>query len=340
MYDYIIITHLPAFYKINLYNEVCKNKKIFLIFISSGSEERNKDFTNKEINFEYAIINKGAFEKRNIFFSIFKVLKIIFNLKFKKIIVGGWDSLEFWIIIFLNKKLKNCLALESTINETSKDKIKIIVKKLFLSKIDIIFASGKNHIKLAKYLNFKGKIIKTFGVGIINKINYKNQNKIFEKKFLCVARLVSEKNLENLIKIFNDIPSLNLTIIGSGPLEKKLKTIAKKNIQFISHVNNKEIYKYYLAHDVFILISNKEPWGLVIEEAMYFGLPVIVSNVVGCQDIINKKNGIFVDHMDNLKIKNAVLQLEKQDIYRKYKENALKNILFLNEKDTRQINCY
>uniref|UniRef100_UPI0018F874B6 glycosyltransferase n=1 Tax=Cronobacter malonaticus TaxID=413503 RepID=UPI0018F874B6 len=48
--------------------------------------------------------------------------------------------------------------------------------------------------------------------------------------------------------------------------------------------------------DCFILPSLSEPWGLVVEEALTLGLPVIVSNHVGCDsDLINDKNGIVFD---------------------------------------------
>lgn len=43
MYDYLIVTHIPAFYKINLYNELSKKLKIFVVFIASNTDEKRAD---------------------------------------------------------------------------------------------------------------------------------------------------------------------------------------------------------------------------------------------------------------------------------------------------------
>lgn len=57
--------------------------------------------------------------------------------------------------------------------------------------------------------------------------------------------------------------------------------MAKDNIRFLGHVPNDSLPEIYERHDVFILPSRYEPWGLVVEEALFRGLPVIASDKVG-----------------------------------------------------------
>ena len=77
-YKYLILTNQPAFYKINLYNELNKKIKIFVIFIGEGSTIRNSDFLKGNMEFEYLILNNLSYEKRKKVNSLFK---LIVNMK-------------------------------------------------------------------------------------------------------------------------------------------------------------------------------------------------------------------------------------------------------------------
>jgi glycosyltransferase involved in cell wall biosynthesis len=65
-------------------------------------------------------------------------------------------------------------------------------------------------------------------------------------------------------------------------------------------VNQSQLGSYFAAADVFVLPSEFETWGLVVNEAMYFGLPVIVSDRVGCRHdlVIPGKTGEVFHHGD------------------------------------------
>lgn len=343
-YDYIIITHLPAFYKVNLYNEISKKKNIFVIFISNGSIIRTKDFTNSEIIFEYMYLNKGEFENRNKIFSVLKIASILLNKKYKKLIVGGWDLPEFWATVFLTKKEKNCIALESTLFESNIYGLRFLAKKIFLSRISIVFSSGLMHKKLAQALSFKGEIQITFGVGIINyiPIQTKKRNEINKKinKLLYIGRLSKEKNLSRLIETVNELPLIELTIIGAGPECEELKKLANKNIKFFDHVENKKLQDFFYSNDIFILPSLSETWGLVIDEAIYFGLPVLVSKYVGSAEelVIRPSLGLDFDPYSKIDIKNKILQITNTYNYALFKKNVLN--FHIIEKDQKQVHIY
>jgi glycosyltransferase involved in cell wall biosynthesis len=267
------------------------------------------------------------------------MIRLLNKLKYKKLVIGGWDLVEFWTALIISKKEKNCLALESTIYESPAIGIKSLFKKIFVSRVSIAFVSGAPHKKLMAALGFKGICKVTKGVGLINKPQISFVGKPFEGKFLCVARLSAEKNLEMLIEAFNGLP-FSLTIIGDGPLELGLKKLAKDNISFIPHVPNKQIGNYYLSHDALILPSLRETWGLVVEEALYYGLPAIVSNRVGsCDELIkNGINGMIFDPSAINGLRQSILYLSEEDNYEKIRGNVLRDGLA--KKDQDQINSY
>ena len=340
MYDLIIVTHIPAFYKVNLYNELAKKLDILVIFIAKSTNEvRANDFLILEKSrFEYKVLFDGDIEDRNIASNIYKLRRILRQHQYKKILIGGWNLKEFWYLVFTNHHSKNYLVLESTINESKIDLMRSTIKKIFLSRISIVFASGSLHRQLLKKLEYKGKVMITKGVGIINKPSLRYIKREYRKKFIYVGRLSKEKNIELLVDLFNDLKDFSLTIIGTGPLENSLKRRAKENIIFKGQVNNQQLKSYFDESNILMLTSISETWGLVVEEALYFGLPVIVSNNCGVCEIINEGiNGYIVDINNIEHIKDTILNLNN-NIYQKLVDGVEKSSI--NKKDLEQLGVY
>lgn len=328
IYDTVFITNIPAFYKINLYNEINKKKKIFVIFISEKSLNRTDDFYKGKKSFDYIILNKGFYETRNSLKSIIKLNKYLKKIKFRSIIIGGWDSLENWYCnLFCSNKEKGVIV-ESSEFESKKNGIKGFIKKFFLYNIDIAFVSGESQKKLLNDLGYRNKIVVTNGVGIFNYNKQKikiEQNIKKVENFLYVGRLAKEKNIEQLIRIFNNLPFLKLTIVGYGALEQKLKNMAKQNIVFLGEIENKKLGEIYKKNHVFILPSIVEPWGLVVEEAIANGLPVILSNRVGCKNIILNMNlGFEYDVNSDNELEEKIKKISKLEKYLELKTNINK----------------
>lgn len=335
-YEQIFITDLPSFYKIRLYNEIIKYQKIFVIFTYKNETSRNNDFLNYTKNFDYAFLSEGNVLKKTI--SLFSILK---NKKYKQLVIGGWNTIIDWIVAFISPKNKNAIVIESTCYDSSVKGIKGLIKKIFLSRISTAYVSGGLHKKLLQLLSFDRKIIITKGVGLYNLVpqpSYHPKDKI--TNFLYVGRLIEVKNLEYLIKVFNSLPELRLTIIGFGEKEKELKEIASENIHFVGAVKNTDLPKYYKENDVFVLPSLSETWGLVIEEALNNGLPCIISDRVGCQNDILKDeiNGLIFKLKEKDSLKNAILKMCNTQFY----NNLAKNISEQNpcEIEQHQVSSY
>ena len=92
----------------------------------------------------------------------------------------------------------------------------------------------------------------------------------------------------------------HLIFVGDGILRAELERYVKennlKNLHFAGFKNQTELPQYYALADIFVLPSGiGETWGLVVNEAMCFSLPVIVSDVVGCgQDLVRQNENGFV----------------------------------------------
>ena len=120
---------------------------------------------------------------------------------------------------------------------------------------------------------------------------------------LFAGRLAREKNLAALVQALRTCgqPQLSLLILGSGPQETQLRRDAQNlgsaNVFFRGFQSQEEVAKIYAAVDGLILPSLSEGWGLVVNEAMASGLPVLVSERCGCAaDLVREgENGFLLN---------------------------------------------
>ncbi len=279
-YNTLIITDLAAFYKLKLFNKIACKKEILVIFIESYGRNRNEDFYSGERQFDYKTLDGSNIKK------IREIISIIAKTKYENVIIGGWNSVLYWLVALMSKKKKNAVIVESSVLESKVEGSRALLKKLFLSRISKALVPGVSNEKLLCQLGFKGEIIKTHGVGLYNRNRRVPFRALHEdaKKFLYVGRLSIEKNLKSLITVFNDCPEWILEIVGFGPQEEQLKLMAKKNVIFRGAVKNTDLLEIYQKSDVFVLPSDREPWGLVVEEAINNGVPVALSSRVGAAE--------------------------------------------------------
>ncbi len=333
--DKIIITNLPSFYKINLYNEINKHCRILVVYTWDHSHGRNQDFFDGTMQFDHLNLKKGSISR------IFQLIRIIFSTNYKELILGGWDSVPLWVGAFVSAKKRNAVVVESSLHESSTNGIKGIIKRVFLARISKVYASGKSQKALVETLGFGRRVIITKGVGIFN---YIKQPKYTERqevtKFLFVGRLTAVKNLHFLINVFNSLPDCSLTIVGFGELEEELKKIAANNIVFTGAVANQQLSTVYQEHDVFILPSYSEVWGLVVEEALNNGLPVIVSDRVGCADEVIEEgvNGLIFKNNDEESLRQCVRTIQNIEVYNKMRKSISE--LNFEEIERTQAQCY
>lgn len=338
MYSLVFVTHLPAFYKVNLYNEIHKKSTIFVIFIAEGTgEHRSNDFTNlEEAKFPYKVLSEGSFQERSPWQNIRRLANLLKNISYKKMVLGGWDLWEYWFLALTQAKAKLCLALESNIYDCQVTGVKGFVKRLFLKRVTTVFASGSLHAKLLQRLSFQGKVIQTKGVGLLRSSSSKSQvPKTYKGSFLYVGRLSKEKNLEFLIEVFQEEKDKTLAIVGDGPDKKDLESMAPNKVHFLGSVPNQRLQTMFSNYDFLILPSLKEPWGLVVEEALYHNCPVIVSKSCGAVDLVHEGvNGYSFDPQSKESLQSVLNTLNYETLKKK---NYLADII---QKNKQQVNSY
>lgn len=156
------------------------------------------------------------------------------------------------------------------------------------------------------------------------------------KAFLYVGRLAEEKNVAGLLHAWlqyraegGDRP---LVLVGDGPEAATLKALAAGSpfaeaVSFPGLRSSRELLPFYADAGCFVLPSTREPWGLVVNEAMAAGLPVLVSDRCGCApDLVHEGvNGWVFDPEDGARLTallHTVAALSPEDAARMGRASA------------------
>ncbi len=235
----------------------------------------------------------------------------------------------------INKKYKIPFLTTECSSETAENLFPTPLKSSAISILKnsrAVTACSKTFSKV-----FKKKLdLKNIKVGTIYPVlPYDLSKKLILKKkknnkftFITVNRLDKNKNVKLIIRSFiKGFKNENaiLKIIGNGPEFKNLANICKSNntekkIIFIKNATRKKMKKEMSNSDCFLSSSFHETFGVVLIEALALGIPVISTKAEGPLDIVNKANGLLVNHDDI----NAYTNSMKKIFLKNKKFNSLK----------------
>jgi len=160
-----------------------------------------------------------------------------------------------------------------------------------------------------------------------NELNFDPQDFVF----VFVGRLVGDKGINELVDAFKSFDNSNVKLLLVGPLELKQDPIKEATIKEITNnkniisVGSKSDVRPYLAiSDVLVFPSYREGFPNVVLQAGAMELPCIVTNISGCNEIIEEgKNGIIIPPKNKLAIANAMnFVIENKDKKEFFRKNA------------------
>ncbi len=219
------------------------------------------------------------------------------------VVLAGYHRPEFWLQLVLARLMGKRVAVfcDSTLYDRPQSSLKRVLKRLFFARCHRVFCYGQR----------TGKYIESFGVprdrivtgcqAAALPLGYVPDEALLARlasapwrdapRFLYVGRLSVEKDLLTLLKAFAIVvmssPNAILRIVGSGPQRAELEAAARTSgiadkVVFAGSRSNEALYGEYSAATCLVLPSRSEPWGLVVNEALAYGCPVIVSDHCGC----------------------------------------------------------
>jgi glycosyltransferase involved in cell wall biosynthesis len=317
----------PASYTIDRNKKVYEPKKIEYCYLKNSSEASN-------ITSDATCLEGLSLRKKIKFLNA--VLKNNDN-----IIMNGYVNIEFVILFFLNFFYKKPIGIDSdTQYSVPKNKLKQIFKQIYLNTIfrnkHIFGLAGGSKSHVALFSNFGMPNSRIFLMPMMVD-NDKFENVSYQKKqmepfnFLYVGRLVEHKNIRMLLSAFDTISKkysfAKLLIAGNGTLLQEMQSYYSNNksIVFLGPQYNDELLEVYQRGHLLILPSAYEPWGLVVNEALSSGIPVIVSDKVGAAfDLVETPKTGFVFNSEDINELTTCMEtiLNNESLYKELAYNA------------------
>jgi glycosyltransferase involved in cell wall biosynthesis len=164
-------------------------------------------------------------------------------------------------------------------------------KVICVSDNDYQVAVEKVKISPSKLVTVKNAI---FPICNNSNINLEINNKNF--RLIALARFAKPKRIDLMIEAVSLLPEVSLDIAGSGSDFKYWSEyLQEKNINNVHLLGEVPAFDNFIAYDAFLLISDSEGLPISAIEAMSVGLPLVLSNVGGCAELIYN-NGTLVDN--------------------------------------------
>ncbi len=274
-----------------------------------------------------------------------EVVEELKNNNYDAIWIHGWRCLTDWFAMLSAFKLGIPVLLRGEANVLERSfSFKCLVRKFILKnifrKVFAFLSIGTFNTEF--YKNYDVPKEKIFLVPYIvnNDFFISNANKLISQKdrlkqkynipkdlpiILFSGKLIDNKKPLDLLKAYELVlKEINAVLIylGDGELrkeiEKYIKTHKLKNVYLMGFKNQTELPEFYAMADIFVLPSSFEPWGLVVNEAMCFGLPVIVSDQVGASGDLVKGgvNGYIYSSKQAYELSDKLKVLLKNKILR------------------------
>lgn len=253
----------------------------------------------------------------------------LFKMPKGMVVINGWHSCSYILSYLAAKLFGHQIAMHCDTPvylETNRKGFKNAIRRFLIGKILLshfvdkgLYIGHQNKLFYQYYKVNADKLVFTpfsidnnrfrEGMSNFNRIEERAKLSIGEKDFvvLYTGKFIAIKRPLDIIKAFHllQVPVKHLVLVGDGDLKESMMKYIEDhgigNIHFAGFINQKELPKYYGLSDVLVMCSETEPWGLSINEGMACGLPVVVSDKVGCaEDLIAEGGNGFVFSKGNI----------------------------------------
>ncbi len=314
----LVVAEFPSPYRISVFEKLSQEYKLDIFFEKANDQERSDDYTVKSSSIKFYILNNNS-DKKVFGKYCMHIKKYDFILCYNACILPGVIAMICGIIA----KVPCFTNLDGAF--INKNLLKDILKTYMFSHAALCFSSGNMATKY--YLHYKARIenirVHNFtsltSKDIMNKPISEEDKRNIRKNMglkeddtyvISVGQFIKRKGYDLLLsawKQLNSKENVHLILIGGGSEQHNyLEMINKYNIQNVElyeFMPKEKIFNYYKASDIFVLPTREDIWGLVVNEAMACGLPIVTTNmcVAGLEMISNENGAIYTfDNIDEL----------------------------------------
>ena len=335
------ITTNIAPYRLMWFEELSNHFNIVVYYTKDKEKDREKGFLrNSSSKCKIIKLNNKDDKDNKICFDVIKAIK---ENKDNLIIFDGYGTLTNILGLLYCKIIKKKVFVNVdgfSLGDNMSVFMRKLKKHIVTNYCPYIFCSSEitkkhliengakeNNIFVHNFSSIKKEDILEKPLSFDEKMSVRKELGMNTDKpiILGVGQFIQRKRFEDLIQAVISIGNkVELYILGGKPTKEYLELVGNnKNIHFLDFVKPEEVYKYYQASNIFVLTSQTDVWGLVINEAMAQGLPVISSdNCIAGLSMING-NGVIYKTGDVKELINAINKCLDEKNYNKFAEKSL-----------------
>lgn len=318
----LYLTNIPSPYRVDFFNELGKYCDLTVLYERNNAKDRDKKWkASCPLNYK-EIFLKGINIGKDTAINP-EVIKYLERFKDGVIVIGGFSTPTGMLSIeYLRIRNFQFIINADGGMVKSESRFKYFLKKHFISSAsawlstskitdDYFLAYGAKKENIYRY-----PFTSLFANEIMDRVLSFDEKTEIRKRLgingsqvvLAVGRFIPLKNYDLLLSAWSKIDSEStLCIVGSGPEKEKYQNIVNdlklNNVKIIDFKQKNELKDYYMCADIFVHPTETDVWGLVINEAMAHGLPIITTDgcVAGLELVKNNDNG-FIIPVNNIDI--------------------------------------
>lgn len=314
----LFYTNIPSPYRVDFFNELGKYCDLTVLFETSHSTERVENWEKEVFENFHGIIMNGKKTAADMAFCP-KIVKYLKKGQYDHIVVCLVASYTAMLAVAWMRLLHIPYWYEadgSFLHQESK--LKYWLKKFVISGAEKWFSTSDAFDEYClHYGAIKEDIVRYPFTSIrdgdvLDHVLSKEEKNVIKEKLniesqhmlISVGRIIQGKGFDillNAIDVLDD--TWTVYIVGGDPTDDLIDLMKKNhisNVTFVPFMQTNDLYEYYKAADLFVLPTRSDVWGLVVNEAMAKGIPVVTTRqcTAGLEMVEEEKNGYLYDCED------------------------------------------
>ncbi|MDI9520815.1 MAG: glycosyltransferase family 4 protein [Bacillota bacterium] len=337
MLKILFVTNLPSPYRVDFFNELGKSLKLTVFFERHFASNRDSKWKSEKAKHYIEVYSKakpiGTDKSCGL-----DLIREIRKKDYDRLIISNYGSPSVMMAILYCNLFKVEYIMEHDGGFNKKDNFfKGLLKRALLKSAAAHFTTCNEHIKYLLSIGvlqnriFKYPFTSVHLHDVLAKPITKEEKKqikrklgiVEEKIILSVGQFIYRKGFDLLIEAARDMdPSIGVYIVGGVPPKEYINLRDKYmlgNVHFIDFKSKEVLRDWYCATDLFVLPTREDIWGLVINEAIANGQPIVTTNrcIAGLELVHEEVNGFIVPSDDVAALSNAIKYIMNNDELRK-----------------------
>ncbi len=331
----LFLTNYPSPYRVRFFDELGKQMEVTVLFADRIEDKKHRNaswYVPSAGSFRSVQLKKTATIKTN---SLCLEVRQWLKKDFDHIVICGYSNPTCILAMAYMRAQKIPFWLEvdgGLIREDAPWKHR--VKSALVSLPDRWLSSGRNTTRFLAHYGAKEDMVFEYPFTSLEEKDLQPRVASPEEKaqlrqalgieedrcMVSIGQFIHRKGFDVLLKAAKELPKdVGLYLVGGEPTEEYIRLKEEAgltNVHFLGFMSKEKLMSYYQAADVFVLPTREDIWGLVVNEAMAYGLPVITTDrcVAGLELVEDGVNGYIVPVGDAAALGEKMKKILEEDL--------------------------